>query len=344
MGGVVIRREDWHLDRVPEHLKVTYRVLDDKDKPIAEGKDLDALKEKLRPKTRVALAKAAPGIERRGLKTWDFGPLPRTIELQRGDHLVKAYPALVDEGESVAIRVLETEGAQQQAMAAGTRRLLLLSLPSPVKFIYGRLTNKAKLAFSTTPHGSVTALFDDCVAAAVDKLVGDAGGPAWDADGFKRVHELVRMDLNPIALDTVIKAERVLSAHQQVEQLFRASLSRELAPALADIRAQLNGLIYTGFVTATGWKRLPDLVRYLQGIERRLEKLPQEPNRDRLNQLTVEEVQEAYRELRREVPPSAGLTQIRWMIEELRISLFAQALGAAYPISEKRIYKAMDAL
>jgi ATP-dependent helicase HrpA len=117
-----------------------------------------------------------------------------------------------------------------------------------------------------------------------------------------------------------------------------------LAPSLADIRAQINGLVYPGFVTATGWKRLPDLVRYLQGIERRLEKLPQDPTRDALNMGSVHHVQDEYRTLLAEAPPSDELAAIRWMIEELRISLFAQSIGTAHPVSEKRIFRAMDAI
>ncbi len=344
MGGVVIRRQDWGLDRLPPHLGVTYQVVNEKGSVVAEGKDLDALKEKLRPKARKALAKAAPGIEKSGLTTWDFGPLPRTIEQQRGEHVVKAYPALVDEGSSVAIRVLETAGAQQAAMRAGTRRLVLLNTNSPVKFIHSRLTNKAKLAFGHNPHGSVIALFDDCIGAAIDTLVADVGGPAWDAPGFAALLDHVRGELNETALAVVNRTEKVLSAAHVVEQLFRETLAKPLAPSLADIRAQINGLIYPGFVAATGWRRLPDLVRYLQGIERRLEKLPEDPARDRLNMGNVQHVQDEYRTLLAEAPPSDDLTAIRWMIEELRISYFAQTVGTAHPVSEKRIFRAMDAI
>jgi ATP-dependent helicase HrpA len=342
MRGVVIRREDWQLDRVPDHLKITYRVVDEQDRPVAEGKDLDALKERLRPKTRTALAKATPGIEKRGLLRWDFGPLPRTVEVVRGEHAVKAYPALVDEGGSVAIRVLDTEAAQQAAMAGGVRRLLLLNTASPVKYIHGRLTNKAKLAFSHNPHGGVAALFDDCIAAAVDKLVAENGGPAWDAESFAALHEAVRAGLNDTALATVTRVERVLAAAHAVSRQLDGVVNKALAPAVADMKAQLAGLVHPGFVTATGWRRLADLPRYLQGIERRLEKLPRDPHRDRLNTVAVQEVQQAYAELRAEVPAGEAVGQIRWMIEELRISLFAQALGTAYPVSEKRIYRAMD--
>jgi len=344
LRGVVIRREDWGIDRLPDHLRVTYRVVNEQGRTVAEGKDLDALKQKLRPKTRTALAKATPGVEKRGLRTWDFGVLARTVEHERAGHVVKAYPALVDEGDSVAIRVFDTEADQQAAMRAGTRRLLLLNVASPVKFIHSRLTNRAKLAFSHNPHGSVTALFDDCIGAAVDKLVADAGGPAWDGDAFATLLAAVREGLNETALDVVNRAERVLSAAHAVEQQFRAVLSKTLAPSLADIRAQLNGLIYPGFVTATGWRRLPDLARYLQGIERRLDKLPQDPHRDRLNTVSVQQVQDEYRKLVAEAPPSLELAEIRWMIEELRISLFAQTIGTAHPVSEKRIYRAMDAV
>jgi ATP-dependent helicase HrpA len=256
---------------------------------------------------------------------------------------VKAYPALVDEGTTVGVRLFETEGEQAAAMWTGTRRLLLLTVPPPVRAVVQRLSNHAKLALGRNPHRGVPDLLDDCVAAALDKLVADAGGPAWDTEGFAGLQARARAGVVGTTLDTVGKVVPVLGLAYTVEQRVAALDGPALAPALADVRAQLTGLVYRGFVTATGWWRLPDLPRYLRAAERRLERLADNPARDRGLLAQIHEVEREYVDLRAQVPMSAELIQIRWMIEELRVSLFAQALGTPRSVSEKRILQAVAA-
>jgi ATP-dependent helicase HrpA len=144
----------------------------------------------------------------------------------------------------------------------------------------------------------------------------------------------------------VTRVQRILTAAYTVEQRLSRTSSLDLVAALADIRAQLSALVYRGFVTDTGWARLADLPRYLTAIERRLDKLPQNPQRDREQQSRIEQVQREYQEMLAALPPARrdddAVRQIRWMIEELRVNVFAQALGTPYPVSEQRIYRAMD--
>jgi ATP-dependent helicase HrpA len=382
LAGVVVPREAWQPDRVPPHLRMTFRVVDDNGQALAEGKDLDALRERLRPRLRAELSAAAAGIERTGLTGWTFGTLPRTFHQNRSGLPVTGYPALVDEGDTVAIRVFATEAEQRRAMWLGTRRLVLLTVPSPVKLVNARLGNEAKLALSHNPHRSAAALLDDCLAGAVDKLIADCGGPAWDEAGFNRILDAVRgradrpvgtgsarpspgppgeTALATTLLAVVAQVRDVLTAAYDVERRLamfagdarppgRSPSGRPGVPAesLADVREQFAGLIHPGFVAATGWHRLPDLTRYLRAIERRLSKLPENPRRDLDCTLAVQEVLREYRQLLGEVPPDGaaadGLREIRWMIEELRVSYFAQALGTAYPVSDKRIFRAMDDL
>jgi ATP-dependent helicase HrpA len=350
LTGVPIPHNAWQLDRVPDHLKVTFRVVGSDDNTVDQGKDLAALQQRLRGAARAAVSAAASGggLERAGLRNGDFGAIPRTIEQERAGFTVTVYPALADEGGSAAVRLFDTEAEQQLAMWQGTRRLLLLGLPAPVKLIQGRLSNQAKLALTHNPHGSVGALLDDCLAAAVDKLMTEAGGPAWDSEGFAKLRDAVRAGAAGTMLDTVSKVERVLAAAHEVELRVERTDNPLLVPSLADVRSQLAGLVFAGFVTATGWWRLADLPRYLQAIERRLDRLPQNPQRDREQMARVQQVQQEYRELLTELPPGRAATpeahQIRWMIEELRVTTFAQALGTPYPVSDKRIYRAMDDL
>ncbi|GAA1801670.1 ATP-dependent RNA helicase HrpA [Luedemannella flava] len=348
MTAVVIDPAAWQLDKLPDHLRMTFRVEDDQGRPVAEGKDLDALRAQLRPKVRATIAAAADDIERTGLKTWPGGTLQRSVERSRGGFRVTGYPALVDQNASVAVRVFASAEEQKYAMWRGTRRLLLLTIPSPVPFLGKQLSAAVKLALMRNPHGGVPALLDDCVAASVDKLMTDAGGPAWDEAGFAALRDAVRADLVDVTLGVVSAVEKVLTAAHEVRTRLETPT---FAPAVyagakADIRDQLDKLVHAGFVTEVGWSHLSDLPRYLRAIVARLDKLPTNPARDDQLADDVARVKEEYDALLAEVSAARAaepdIVAIRWMIEELRVSYFAQTLGTAYPISEKRIFKALD--
>nr|WP_273939897.1 ATP-dependent RNA helicase HrpA [Kutzneria chonburiensis] len=347
LSGVTIPREAWQLDQVPDHLKTTFHVVDEQDKTLAEGKDLAAIKEDLRATMRAALSAAPNDIERTNVTTWDFGTLPRTHRQAVTGYEVTTYPSLVDRGDHVDVKLLDSAAQQRAAMALGTRRLLLLQLPSPVKLIVRSLSNDAKLTLSRNPHGGVPALLDDCIATAVDKLVADGGGVVFDQAGFEKLLVRARSGLNETVLDVVNRVRRVLNAAHAVERQLPAA---KFAPdaSVADIRAQLRSLVHAGFAAETGYQRLPDVERYLKAIERRLEKLPENPQRDVQRTEEIAEITGEYRALLAAVPKGEpvdkALRAIGWMIEELRVSYFAQTLGTAYPVSEKRIYKAMDEL
>jgi ATP-dependent helicase HrpA len=299
----------------------------------------------LAPVLRATISAAAGDLERRGITTADFGTVPRAVAQIRGGYEVTVHPALTDEGDSVAIRAYETEAEQAAAMRAGTRRLLLLTLPPAARFLQGRLDNRAKLELSrANPYRSIAELLDDCAGAAVDRLVDEAGGPAWDAAGFAALRETVRDGLVDAVAGVVSQVRAVLASAYDVRQRVDGIRDPALEPALADIRRQLAGLVHPGFVTETGERRLHHLPRYLRAIAYRLDRLPGTAARDRQLMAQVTEIEREYRELRASLPASDALTEIRWMIEELRVALFAQSLGTAYPVSDKRIYRAMDQL
>ncbi|MGF7237276.1 MAG: ATP-dependent RNA helicase HrpA, partial [Frankia sp.] len=275
LSGITVTRGDWDLARVPDHLKVTFRVLGEKGRTLAEGKDLDALKRSLGATVAATISAAAQpaGIERRGLTTWDFGELPRVFERGRAGQAVRGYPALVDDGATVAVRLFGSEGEQRRAMWTGTRRLILLQVPSPVKLILRYLSPNAKLALSRNPYRDVTDLFEDCVAAAADGLMAEAGGPAWDSDGFATLRNHVRAGLADRAQDVVEQVGRVLTVAHDVEMRLRTVPTPALLPSFTDMRGQLAGLVYRGFVSDAGAGRIGDVERYLRGLARRLEKV-----------------------------------------------------------------------
>jgi ATP-dependent helicase HrpA len=343
LRGVRVPPDAFDLDKLPPHLRITFRVTDG-DKVVAAGKDLAALKRQLRPKVRATLSARATAITRTGVTSWDFGPLPKIFT----DGEVKAYPALVDAGTAVDVRLFETPGAARRAMRAGTRRLVLLAVKSPANEVAKRLTTQQKLVLSDNPHGSVAALFADAVNCAADALIADAGGPAWDAAGFTRLTDHVRPRLHAAAYDVVTGAEEILRAAHDARIRLDALRSPVLQPAADDIRRQLDSLIHPGFLTAAGSARLPSLARYLKAVGRRLDKLPDNAGRDAQNMAVVHRVQDAYRDALAGLLPDArtaeAATEIRWLIEELRVSLFAQTIGTPLPVSERRIMTAIEQL
>ncbi|TFV60468.1 ATP-dependent RNA helicase HrpA [Geodermatophilus sp. DF01-2] len=347
-AGVVVPPDAWAPDQVPDHLRATFRVVDDRHRPLATGKDLQALRRKVAPQSRASLAAAASDVERTGQTAWTFGTLPRTVEVRRGGHVGTAYPALVDEGTTVGIRVVATEAEATRLTWRGARRLLVLVAGSPTRQVVKGLSPQTRLALQFNPDGEIPALVDDCVDAAADELIA-AGGPPRDEAAFAALVQTARAQLLPLTTDTVRRVEAVLVQAREVAVAIGAAPGRRVPEAaIVDLRRQMGGLLHRGFVATAGRRRLPDLVRYLKGMAHRLEKLPANAVRDELWMQQVVAVTAAYEQLRRQVPstgaPDDPVARVRWMVEELRVSLFAQTVGTPRPVSEQRVYKAIDAL
>jgi ATP-dependent helicase HrpA len=277
--------------------------------------------------------------EQDGLTEWSFGTVPREVSSMVKGHTVTGYPALVDQGTSVSLRVFQTPEEQLDAMRGGVIRMLALRVPSPDRYVLEHLSNTEKLTFSQNPHGSVSALIADCALAAIDKLT-----PAelpWDRQAFDALYEVVRAELIDTVFSVTAVVERILAATRRIEKQLKGTTSLALISALNDIRSQLEQLVYPGFVARTGYAQLSQLPRYLTAIEKRLERLPGNVQRDGLNMAVVQRLEDDYDDAAAALLPGrrAGreLTQVRWMIEELRVSLFAVELGTAYSVSEKRI-------
>lgn len=378
--GHIIPPGSWNWDAVPPHLRVTFKVVDSKGRVLGEGKNLAALQEELAPATRRAIAESlgatpastaprgkagraagkaddggasrsqAPAQvpagsapagfrEQEGLTEWSFGTIQRQVSNIVKGHTVTGYPALVDQGKSVALRVFQTADEQQDAMRGGVIRLLALRVPAPDRYVLEHLSNTEKLTFSQNPHGSVSALIADCALAAIDKLT-----PAelpWDRKSFDALYEVVRAELIDTVFSVTAVVERILASTRRIEKQLKGTTSLALISALNDIKSQLEQLVYPGFVARTGYAQLSQLPRYLAAIEKRLERLPGNVQRDALNMAVVQRLEDDYDDAVSALLPGrrAGgeLAQVRWMIEELRVSLFAVELGTAYSVSEKRI-------
>ena len=346
--GILVPIEAFDLNKLPSHLRVTFAIESADGAEVARGKDLATLQERLAASAQSAVADTVGGdLERTGLRGWpaDIAELPRVVERTVNGRAVRGFPGFVDSGGTVDLRVFATSTERDRAMAAGIRRMVRLSVASPVKGVERQLDPRSRLTLGANPDGSLPALLEDCADAAVDALV---SAPAWTSADFAALHDRVAGALASTTSDIVARVTKVLSAAHEVQLLLPAQPSPAQADAIDDIRVQLDRLMPTGFVTATGRARLADLSRYLTAIGRRLDRLPHGVEADRKRMLQVHAVEDAYDDVVRALPPArrdaADVRDIGWQIEELRVSLWAQQLGTPRSVSEQRIYRAIDAV
>ena len=342
-----VEAEDFENERLPDHLRMTFAVFDDRGKQVARSKDLATLRARLSTRARDSVARvtaATPNaIERAGLTTWDFDTLPRTLDTRQGTTTVRGYPTLIDMGTSVSIRLMATPADQARGMKAGVRRMLLLAIPSPTAYVQDHLTSQEKLYLAASPYRTTAELFEDCMAACIDDVLGDE--PVFTRAEFESARDRVSAGLLDAMFSAVGQVSAVLRATRDAEKAISAASSLQLMAPLADAREQLANLVYRGFVSVTGIHQLRRLPIYLQGITHRVAKLQENPGRDRVWLTEIEDATALYTKAGGSLPlaPAAApnIRRARWLLEELRISLFAQHLGTAEPVSVQRITKAL---
>lgn len=341
-SGILVPINAFDLTKLPAHLRVTFAVESADGAELARGKDLDALQKQLAGQTRRAVVDAVGTCERTGLRGWpdDLDEMPRSIESGG----VRGYPGLVAAGAAVDLRVFATAAERDAAMRAGVRRLVRLNCPSPVKPLEKQLDPRRRLMLGNNPDGSLAALLEDCADAAVDLLVPQV----WNRSQYEAARTQVAGALPATTADILGRAEKALTALQEVQLALPGTPPPAQAESVADIRRQLAALVGPGFVAATGAAHLADLARYLTAIARRLDRLPQAPAADRERMVRVHTVEAAYHDLVAALSPSRAaaddVVDIARLVQEFRVSLWAQQLGTARPVSEQRIYRAIDAV
>ena len=372
---------DFDVDRVPPHLRVTFRAVDERGRALGSSKDLGELQAAFADRTRDAVARAvtarprgderaqrtsripdaanagfetpqaAPqpteAVERSGITTWEWDELPAHLDTRQAGNVIRAYPALIDEKTSVALRLVATAAERDRASRRGIRRLLVLATPTPVAYVQEHLSNEEKLALAASAYPGTRALLDDCLAACVDAEL-----RARHPDGlvrtraeFEAVRDAIAANIMERMFETVALVARILRAAREADRSISSASSMHLMAALGDLRTQLDGLVPAGFVSATGIERLRHLPRYLEAINVRVRKLVENPGRDRqaMNQLepSVAAFEAAGGRIPIDPESPPELVRVRWMLEELRVSLFAQELRTAEPVSPQRIAKAL---
>jgi len=331
----------------PAHLRMNFRVIDDAGRELASGRDLAALKDKLGQAAQLTFGRAEPGIERDGIRTWDFGDLPQEISFTRGGRKLTGYPALVDAGDSAAIRLFDVQQPAQAAMRAGVTRLMRLMLKEQMKQLEKGLRGFEQAALQLRNVATADALREDLIAAIADRaFIGEDALPRTQKD-FEAQLKRARARLPAVSEAACRLFVAIADEYHRVSLKF-GSGGGALARVAADIRAQLSRLICKGFFSTTPWEQLSQLPRYLKAMQLRLEKFPGDPARDAKHAHSIAELWQRYEE-RLEKQKRAGavdprLDEFRWQLEELRVSLFAQELKTPYPVSCKRLDKIWNAM
>ena len=270
------------------------------------------------------------------------GEIPRKVQRIIATQAVNGYPALVDEETSVGLRIFPTEAEQLHAQRRGIIRLLQLQVPSPVRYVSEHLSHKEKIVFTQNPHGSIDELIRDCTVAALDHLVPHT--PIFTHAKYSELYEHVRAELIETVFDVTKLVAEILSEATALKKAIKKATSLTTMHAVSDVKAQMENLVYPGFVAKTGYDQLVHIPRYLKAAQVRLTKLGPNLHRDNQLMLTVQDLEDSYDNAVKSLPAGTivpdALRRVNWMIEELRVSFFAQELGTAYTVSEKRIAKA----
>jgi ATP-dependent helicase HrpA len=321
-------------------------VTDGDDRTVAQGRDLAELKQTLAGQLRDSLTSAGAELARSGATGWVFGTIPEQIELERAGRRLVGHPALVDEGSTVGLRVMENRARQRRSHHAGVRRLVLLNTPDPTRWVVGHLSNTDKLALGSSPYPGVPALLADARLASIGELVGRAHGEQVRTEAaFTALCDTVRVDNAELMRAITNLAAEILRLQQQVLAQLPA-VARVDAAAADDLGEQVGNLVFAGFLAATPYEHLVDLPRYLTAARQRLAGLLATPARDRAGFAVIARCEDAYAELCDSAPPGRlpePIEEVGWLLEELRVSLFAQNLRTKVTVSEKRVLSAIAA-
>ncbi|MGQ9685619.1 MAG: ATP-dependent RNA helicase HrpA [Thiobacillaceae bacterium] len=341
--GVSVPRDAWRPDALPAHLVMNYRVLDAEGRVLAEGRDLSALRRRLGGLAEQAMQQSAAAWERVAVSDWDFGDLPDRIEVNAAGRSVHAFPALeVTADGGVRLRLFDNPAAARAAHRLGVNRLLWLAHPDLLR----QTERDLKLRLKTTclqwglmhPGSGCRALTRDILHAACRAAMPGDAADIRTREAFMTTAQGLRPVLPAQAAKMAdLAADCIARAHRLRESLARTPTA--WGSAVADMRAQLDDLIPSGFLVLTPTRYLMRLPAYLKAMELRLEKLAKAPGRDAQAMAEMAPVLAAWRSARRDALDEAALADFRWRLEELRIALFAQEVRTAEPVSTKRLLK-----
>ena len=358
LSGTKIQAIDFDPSKLTSALRMTYRVVDERGRTLGLGLDLDALKAKFSTVAREAVAivaeKIHSPIERDALSAWDFDELPKQMDASHGKNLVRAFPGLAIEGpaaqplarQTVNIRLYSTERDRDREHRAGVVALVARAIASPASYVESHLTQNERLAIATLPYANLAAVVDDVILALVHAELDRLGEPVFTRAQFERVRAAVQAGLIDNVFAAVGVAARIGIAGREAAKAIAAVKAFEFLATLTAERQHVEQLLCKGFIAQAGIARLPRLEVYLKAIAYRLDRMHDNALRDQQSQVEFDRAFALYAFAGGQLPLQANadprLVNTRWLLEELRVSLFAQQLGAAEKVSVERIKKALE--
>ncbi|CAL1329503.1 ATP-dependent RNA helicase HrpA [Candidatus Providencia siddallii] len=347
MSGVMIKKEYWKLDKLPMHLKMTFCIVDHNNQVILKGKNLNLLKESLRENIKEILSEI---VKNNFIKTdfyeWNFKEIPQYYEFKYGKYLIKLYPALFDKKNSVSIRLFETKYEQEKSMLKGIRRLILLNNNTIIKLLNRNLLKKYKMILCFNCYNSISELIDDCILCSIDYLIKKFGYLIWNKEDFEKIRKYINLELDNVVIEIINLVKEIFDVLFLINKQIKKCSNFSMSLSLADLKKQLSNLIFNEFISLYGWIKLHDILRYLYGIKIRLEKILINSNNDLIKMNKILYIQNLWQELVNKNVVSKkilfDIEHIRWMIEELRINIFAQHIGTPYKVSEKKIKEIIE--
>jgi len=352
LTGHKVEPDDFAVENIPDHLRMTFIIVDESNVELGVSKELTALKQKFSNKIQDAIKEAASqnSIERTNISDWDFETVPDVVEHKQAGYQITAYPALEFENNKINLKVFDQKKCAETSHQLGIIQLIKRTIPSPIKHLQRNLPNKAKLALYFNPFGNVNVLIDDLVLASIRALCEEkyAVIQIREQSQFQEVLEHCRANVNDKALDIAKKVEKGLALANDISKQYKGSIPLSLINHVSHIKQQMNNYIYKGFIVEFGEERLEDWIRYLKALSIRAEKLKVDPNRDRLNQIELDKIESKVNEAEKKASDDPVnddiLYEVKLMKEEFKVSLFAQQLGTKFPISSKRIVNKLSDL
>lgn len=343
ISGAPVPTDAFRVEEFPDHLRMNFRVVDEHGKQVAVGRDLDALRKDLRIEARHSFASVPdPRFHKDNISRWDFGDLPERVEIRHHGMTLNGYPALVDNGKSVSIRMFDSPEAAAEHHRAGVRRLFTSQVREEVRYQVRNIRDLEQMVLHFSTAGTAAQLKEDLVAGIVDRALFEDPTEVRTHDQFALRSAAAWRRLPAAAREITDLVRDILSSYHTLTR----ELSRDFPPLLLesarDMRGQLAGLVPPGFIAETPYVWFRHVPRYLKALSMRIQRLLNAGlARDQAAMATITPLLRQYHERlakhRAEGITDPTLEQYRWMLEELRVSLFAQGLKTAVPVSEQKV-------
>jgi len=338
-----VSKEDWNLADIPSHHLMNFSVVDDAGRELAMGRDWNLLKKQLGSAAQLTFRNTSPDIEKTGLKQWDFGDLPQTLSFERDGLKVTGYPALEDADDSISVKLFDTEREAEQSHRKGVCRLMRFELKEQMKQLEKGLPNFNQYALLLRNVMTPDDLREDMIRAIADRaFVGEDALPRSNAD-FMKLKQRARTRL-PAVTEAVARQAQAIATEYQLLIQKQGQMAATVNRLKRDLEQQIGLLVYKGCFSQTPWEHLQHIPRYLKALRLRMEKHAANPDRDGKNAGSVGVIWQKWQDkinalkaAHLDIPDA--LQDFRWLIEELRVSLFAQELKTPFPVSIKRLEK-----